>query len=71
MAEKTPTTSGRNMHAIILSVLGVILLIVGAAIITTPGAPGRGSGIGTISVLAGIVLLVIAFLRFSKTRHPS
>jgi hypothetical protein len=71
MVEKKPTASSPNMHAIILSVLGIILMIVGAAIITTPGAPGRGSGIGTISILAGIVLLVIAFLRFSKAKHPS
>jgi hypothetical protein len=68
MGEKVKTTDNRNMHAIILSVLGIILVIVGTAIITIPGAPMRGSGIGTLSVLAGIVLLVIAFLRFYYKR---
>jgi hypothetical protein len=68
MGEKGKTTDNRNMHAIILSVIGIILVIVGAAIITIPGAPMRGSGIGTLSVLAGVVLLVIAFLRFYYKR---
>jgi hypothetical protein len=70
MVEKTPTSNNRNMHAIILSVLGIILILVGEAIINIPGAPGRGSGIGTLSVLAGVVLLIIALLRFIKARHP-
>jgi hypothetical protein len=68
MAEKAQTTNSRNMHAIILSVIGIILVIAGAAIITIPGAPMRGSGIGTISLLLGAVLLVIALLRFRAKR---
>jgi hypothetical protein len=68
MVEKASTVNSRNMHAIILSVIGIILLIAGAAIITIPGAPMRGSGIGTLSVLAGVVLLVIALLRFRAKR---
>jgi hypothetical protein len=68
MVEKTPTSKKPNMHAIILSIIGIIVLIAGAAIITVPGAPMRGSGIGTLSVLAGIVLLVIALLRFRVNR---
>ena len=71
MVENTPTANSPNMHAIILSILGMLLILVGAAIYSIPGAPGRGSGIGTISVLVGIVLLVIAFLRFSKAKHPA
>jgi len=39
MVEKAPTENSRNMHAIILSVIGIILVIVGATIITIPGAP--------------------------------
>jgi hypothetical protein len=68
MVEKAQTANSRNMHAIILSVIGVILVIVGAAIITIPGAPMRGSGIGTILLLAGVVLLIIALLRFRAKR---
>ena len=68
MVEKAPTANSSNMHAIILSVIGIILVIVGAAIIAIPGAPLRGSGIGTISLLLGVVLLVIALLRFRAKR---
>ena len=63
--EKTEkTSSNRNMHAIILGVLGIILVIVGLSIITIHGAPLRGSGFGTIFTVLGFLLLVIAFLRF-------
>ena len=68
MVEKAPTTNSRNTHAIILSVIGIMLVIIGAAVITIPGAPMRGSGIGTISLLLGVVLLVIALLRFRAKR---
>jgi hypothetical protein len=68
MSDKVKTMGNRNMHAIILSVIGIILVIVGAAIITIPGAPMRGSGIGTLSVLAGVALLAIAVLRFYYKR---
>jgi hypothetical protein len=64
MGENAKSGNNRNIHAIILSVIGLILVIVGAAIITIHGAPLRGTGIGTISLLGGIVLLAIAVLRF-------
>ena len=57
-----------NMSATNLSVIGIILVIVGAYIVYVPGAPMRGSGIGTISLLLGVVLLVIALLRFRAKR---
>lgn len=68
IVEKAPTMNRPNMHAILLSIIGIILLIAGAAIITVPGTPMRGSGIGTVSVLAGVVLLFIALLRFRAKR---
>jgi hypothetical protein len=68
MSEKGQNMGSRNLHAILLGVIGVILAIVGAAIIIIPGAPMRGSGIGTLSLVAGIVLLVIAVLRFAYKR---
>ena len=68
MGEMEKTTGNRNMHAILLGLIGIILVLVGAAIITIPGAPMRGSGIGTISLLLGVVLLVIAALRFFYKR---
>jgi hypothetical protein len=68
MDEKGQTKDSRNMHAIVLAVLGIILVIIGEAIINIPGAPGRGSGIGTLSVVTGIILLVIAALRYIYKR---
>jgi hypothetical protein len=63
------TNSKRNMHAIVLGILGIVLVIVGLSIITIHGAPLRGSGFGTIFSILGFVMLVIAFLRF-YAKHP-
>ena len=68
MGEKEKTTNNRNMHAIILGVLGIILLIVGVAIATIHGTGLRGSGLGTLAIVAGVVLLVIAALRLFYKR---
>jgi hypothetical protein len=68
MVEKTPTANKRNMHAILLSVIGILLVIVGVAVITVHGAPLRGSGFGTAAAVLGFLLLFIAFLRFSYRR---
>jgi uncharacterized membrane protein YidH (DUF202 family) len=64
MGEKTKTTSNRNMHAIILAVIGFIALIAGVAVATVKGTHLRGSGLGTILIVVGVVLFVIAALRF-------
>jgi len=69
MGEKVKTSNNRNMHGIILGMLGIILVVVGLAIITIHGAPLRGSGFGTIFTVLGFVLLVIAFLRFFYKRR--
>ena len=69
MVEKAPTTNKRNMHAIILGVLGIILVITGEAIINIRGMPFRGSGLGTLLTIAGILMLIIAALRFFYKRQ--
>ena len=68
MGEQVKTDVNRNMHAIILAVLGIIFVIVGQYIINVHGAPLRGSGAGTASIVLGVVLLVIALLRFYYKR---
>ena len=68
MGEQVKTSNNRNMHAIILSLLGIILVIGGLAIITIHGAPLRGSGFGTIFTILGFLMLVVAFLRFYYRR---
>jgi hypothetical protein len=58
-----------NMHATILAILGIIILIIGEAIINISGMPFRGSGLGTLLSIAGVIMLVIAGLRFFVKRH--
>jgi hypothetical protein len=67
MGEKGQPLKSSKMHATILAVIGIILVFVGVAIATVHN-PLRGSGLGTISVVAGIALLVIALLRFKYKR---
>jgi uncharacterized membrane protein len=66
--DKGKTTGNRNTHALILTVIGIILFILGILIVSIHGAPLRGSGVGTIAIIAGIILLIIAYLRFRSTR---
>ena len=47
----------------ILGAIGIVLFIAGILIASIHGNPLRGSGLGTISIIAGIVLLIIAGLR--------
>ncbi len=68
MGEKAKTSDNRNMHAIILSVLGIILLIAGVVVATVKGTHLRGSGLGTVLIVIGVVLLIIAVLRFYYKR---
>ena len=64
MDDKTKTTGNRSIHAIILTVVAIVLLVLGILIVTVHGAPLRGSGAGTMAIIAGVILLVIAALRF-------
>jgi Mg2+ and Co2+ transporter CorA len=69
MGEQGKTSGNRNMHAIILGVLGIIFVIVGSYIINVHGAPLRGSGAGTLFFIFGVLLLIIAVLRLIYKRH--
>jgi uncharacterized membrane protein len=59
----TTKTENSKKHAMILGAIGIVLFIAGILIASIHGNPLRGSGLGTISIIAGIVLLVIAGLR--------
>ena len=54
----------KNMHAIILAVIAVIVIIAGYLVATVRGTGLRGSGLGTALLVIGFVALVIALLRF-------
>jgi uncharacterized membrane protein len=68
MDDKGKTTGNPNTHATILLVIGIILFILGILIVSIHGAPLRGSGVGTIAIIAGIALLIIAYFRFRSKR---
>jgi hypothetical protein len=61
----------RNMSVAAVAVIGIIVLVVGAAIVTVRGAPFRGSGLGTILLVVGIVLLLVAGWRYTRSSKPS
>ena len=61
----------RNMSVAAVAVIGIIVLIVGAVIVTVRGAPFRGSGLGTVLLVVGIVLLLVAGWRYSGSKRPS
>jgi uncharacterized membrane protein len=67
MNEKAQITNNSKMHATILGVIGIILVIVGTAIAIIHN-PLRSSGLGTISIVTGVVLLIIALIRFTYKR---
>jgi hypothetical protein len=63
MSEKTNSADMMQQRGMLLGVGGLILVIIGALIVFIPGMPFRGSGLGTICIVIGIVLLGLTFLR--------
>jgi len=68
MNEEVKPKDNRNMHATILSVLGIIFVIIGAMIVAIPHFPMRGSGLGTALIVLGVIVLIIAVIRFTYKR---
>jgi len=56
--------TNRNLYAIILWIVGIIALIAGILVATVKGTHLRGSGLGTILIVIGVVLLIVGFLRY-------
>lgn len=63
MGEETKKSGKLNMHGILLAFIGIVALIIGVAIVAIKHMPFRGSGLGTILILIGVVLLLIGGLR--------
>ena len=63
MSENAKPVKTSNMHAIVLFLLGIIAFIWGALTIGVRHFPLRGSGLGTVLVIVGVLLFVIGFLR--------
>ncbi len=70
MGEQQPMNQPINRkknQAVILGLIGIILALAGVGIIAVPNVL-RGSGLGTISLVLGILILVLALFRFSVRR---
>lgn len=64
MGEKNETKNNRKMLGIIFAVIGIILVFTGI-VIATVHSHLRGSGLGTVSIVLGAVLLIVGFLRLN------
>jgi hypothetical protein len=68
MVEKIVSSEKNKQPAMLLLVVGLILAIIGVLEFEVPGMPFRGSGIGTICLFAGALLLAVGYVRYnSKT----
>jgi hypothetical protein len=57
----------KNKRANTLDIIGIVLVFIGA-IIAIVKNPLRGSGFGAIFIAAGLVLIIIALLRFNARK---
>jgi len=65
--ENKPQTAGSNkMTYMLLAIVGIILAILGVMEFVVRGMPGRGSGIGAIMLIVGVLLLLFGFFRYSR-----
>ena len=60
----------RSMGVVAVAVVGIIVFIVGAYIVGVKGAPFRGSGLGTVLLVVGIVLLLAAAWIYTQKPNP-
>jgi hypothetical protein len=63
MGEKVQTMNTTGLNATMIIVIGAIVAILGVAIIEIPHMPGRGSGIGTILLVIGLIVLFFGLYR--------
>ncbi len=56
-------SSNSSMHGIVLAIIGILVLIIGVAIVAIKHMPFRGSGLGTVAIVIGVVLLLVGGLR--------
>ena len=66
MGEKVETTDMIKQQAMLMIGIGLILAIIGVLEFEVPGMPFRGSGIGTICLFAGALLLAVGYVRLNS-----
>jgi hypothetical protein len=66
MVEKIVSSEKNKQPAMLLLVVGLILAIIGVLEFEVPGMPFRGSGIGTICLFVGALLLAVGYVRLNS-----
>jgi len=66
MGEKGASGNGMNQNVMLFGGLGLILVIFGVLEFLVREMPFRGSGIGTIALIVGVVLLLFAYTRMNS-----
>ena len=69
MGEQEKTSSSRNKQGIVLIVIGIVVFIAGIATATIPGTHLRGSGLGTILIVIGVVMVAMQSSGFVTSAH--
>ena len=59
------------MGALAVAVIGIVVFIAGVAVATIKGTHLRGSGLGTLLMVVGAVLVIVAVWRYSRGNKPS
>jgi len=66
MSEKVDPANTNKQQAMLLLVVGIVLAIIGVLEFEVPGMPFRGSGIGTICLFLGALLLAVGYVRLNS-----
>ncbi|MGD0804953.1 MAG: hypothetical protein ABSA11_12875 [Candidatus Bathyarchaeia archaeon] len=66
MVEKMDTSDKNKQQAKLLLAVGIVLAIIGVLEFEVPGMPFRGSGIGTICLFLGALLLAVGYVRLNS-----
>ena len=69
MSEQKTAVGNSQLQLTFLGMIGILVATIGFGIVFIPGAPMRGSGIGTVAIILG-ALMVLADLGRARRRNP-
>jgi hypothetical protein len=49
-----------------IGIVGLVLVVLGAMIVAIPGFPFRGSGLGTILIVLGAIVIIGSYIRLNQ-----
>jgi len=66
MVENIVSADKKKQPAMLLLAVGIVLAIIGVLEFEVPGMPFRGSGIGTICLFLGAILIAVGYVRLNS-----